>query len=74
MVDQGVGIFRKGGNRSLRVGDLGVAWLQLFEYKKGDFAYTVWGRGNMRGNLCAFYLTNESNNPAGQVWCLVANL
>ena len=56
LVDQGVGISAKGGNRSLRVGDLGVAWLQLFEFGKGDFAYTVWGRGNMRGNLCIFII------------------
>ena len=52
----GVGISAKGGVRSLRVGDLGVAWLQLFEFRKGDFAYKVWGRGNMRGNLCAFII------------------
>ena len=39
LVDQGVGISAKGGNRSLRVGGLGVAWLQLFEFEKGDFVY-----------------------------------
>ena len=38
LVDQGVGISAMGGDRSLRVGDLGVAWLQYFALKKGDFA------------------------------------
>ena len=38
LVDQGVGISAMGGSRSLRVGDLGVAWLQYFAFKKGDFA------------------------------------
>ena len=38
LVDQGVGISAMGGSRSLRVGDLGVAWLQSLEFRKGDFA------------------------------------
>ena len=56
-----MGSSAKGGNRSLRVGDLGVAWLHSFEFRKGDFAddVTVWARGNTRGNLCVFIIIFE---------------
>ena len=58
LVDQGVGISAMGGDRSLRVGDLGVAWMQYFAFKRViSHKTTLWfgAGGNMCGNVCALY-------------------